>query len=89
MVSQYGPKRILQSEPMIFLLLKDFVHNFSKPGFKDLVAIPRTLSTAKPYIFLDRHWRFVACDKDADFLQKSMSNLVQVHAFQLQVKGQI
>lgn len=65
------------------VLMRDIRRKFSNLDYLMLQVLPRTLSTAKACVLLDKHKRLVGCDRNGCCLQKSMASLVYVYSSQL------
>lgn len=63
--------------------MEDVVHQLSRTSWVGLDAFVGTRSTAKLYLFLERHVLFVELDKDFNCLQNFFPNCVEFYASQL------
>lgn len=63
--------------------MKKLVQKFSNPGDLLLEAFEGTLSAAEALLMLEKHRRFLRCQKDCGFRGKSEALQSSVNAFQL------
>lgn len=71
------------------MLFKDVIDKFPNPGQMVFNEFLVTLSSSRGSPFLHKHSCVAGSAINVDLLQKSMKSLVNVHAFQQEVKGPI
>lgn len=83
-LTRNGGWQMLWPEQKSVAMMEVLVWKFSKLDDLVLDAIAGTLCTAKACILVDKPRKIMGCEKDSNCVERSMTGLLDVYAFQLQ-----